>query len=95
MIYIYNDIGVSKESLKHTIYTASTTLGGGGIILMNAEEIAQGHWQKNARMLIIPGGRDVPYTKRLKGAGNEAIRSYVANGGHYLGIIPVRHPTDE
>lgn len=39
-----------------------------------------------AAMLVMPGGADLPYCERLNGAGNAAIRQFVAAGGLYLGI---------
>jgi len=39
-----------------------------------------------ASLLIIPGGRDLPYFKDLKGEGNRLIREFVEKGGSYLGI---------
>lgn len=37
-------------------------------------------------LFIMPGGRDRPYMAALKGIGNAQIRSFVENGGIYLGI---------
>jgi glutamine amidotransferase-like uncharacterized protein len=41
---------------------------------------------KEVSLFIMPGGRDRPYHAALKGAGNAQIRSFVENGGTYLGI---------
>ncbi len=41
---------------------------------------------ESVSLFIMPGGRDRPYHAALKGAGNAQIRSYVENGGTYLGI---------
>ena len=43
-------------------------------------------WEDQAAALIIPGGRDMPYHERLQGIPNARIKSYVMNGGSYLGI---------
>lgn len=43
-------------------------------------------WQKDTRLLIIPGGRDIPYHEALKGDGNRRIADFVHEGGSYLGI---------
>ncbi|WP_367364682.1 BPL-N domain-containing protein [Candidatus Tisiphia endosymbiont of Nedyus quadrimaculatus] len=56
------------------------------IHLINASEIIENKWSNQAALLIIPGGRDVYYTKQLNGKGNKAIKNYVENGGNYLGI---------
>ena len=34
----------------------------------------------------MPGGADLPYCKKLNGAGNAAIRRFVEQGGMYFGI---------
>jgi glutamine amidotransferase-like uncharacterized protein len=34
----------------------------------------------------MPGGRDLPYVKKLQGKGNRNIFDFVRNGGSYLGI---------
>lgn len=37
-------------------------------------------------LLVMPGGRDLPYCAALNGTGNQRIRSYVHKGGRYLGF---------
>ncbi len=37
-------------------------------------------------LFVMPGGEDLYYCEKLNGAGNAAIRNYVASGGRYLGI---------
>jgi glutamine amidotransferase-like uncharacterized protein len=34
----------------------------------------------------VPGGRDLPYKKKLKGIGNQHIQNYVREGGIYIGF---------
>lgn len=43
-------------------------------------------WQKDAFLLIFPGGRDIPYHQALQGAPNAHIRDFVNGGGRYFGI---------
>jgi glutamine amidotransferase-like uncharacterized protein len=52
---------------------------------IGADSIIEGGL-KDISLLIMPGGRDRPYHAALKGAGNRQIRSFVENGGTYLGI---------
>ena len=54
--------------------------------LITADELINTPWGKNAKLLVIPGGRDLPYQEKLKGTGNDKIKSFVKNGGIYLGI---------
>ncbi len=37
-------------------------------------------------LLVIPGGRDVPYHNHLQGEPNRRMRQFVENGGSFLGI---------
>ena len=44
------------------------------------------NWEANTDLVIIPGGRDIPYDRHLRGEANDRIRRFVENGGSYLGI---------
>lgn len=45
------------------------------------------NWQRNTvDWIVMPGGRDLPYCKNLKGEPNRRIRTFVESGGAYLGI---------
>ena len=43
-------------------------------------------WLPSCAALVIPGGADLPFCRLLNGAGNRLIRSYVQNGGKYIGL---------
>lgn len=87
MIYIYQDDGVSGESFRHTMFVMAETLSSKyRIQSINAKEIVNTPWTKNANLLIIPGGADLPYVKKLNGKANQIIKEFVSNGGAYLGI---------
>lgn len=84
-IYVYKDEGVSKSRLaikNFLIFSQSKY----DIEDITAKEIIEGHWKKTAVCLIIPGGADIPYCKKLNGRGNQLIREFVENGGVYIGI---------
>jgi biotin--protein ligase len=49
-------------------------------------ELRQEAWKKDTFLLIMPGGRDIPYQSALQGTPNEHIRSFVEEGGRYLGL---------
>lgn len=53
--------------------------------IVTASALATQSWSNSCALLIIPGGRDVPYVTSLA-AATPAIRSYVENGGAFLGI---------
>ena len=43
-------------------------------------------WIPSTRLLVMPGGADLPYCERLNGRGNAVIDKFVRNGGSYLGL---------
>lgn len=53
---------------------------------LGAAELLEGSWRDRAALLVMPGGADLPYCRRLNGAGNALIRDFVAGGGAYLGL---------
>lgn len=86
-IYIYAGPGTSKSSLMQTENTMNVFLKSNyHIKQILPEQIIHDNWEKQTALLIIPGGADIPYLKTLNGAGNQKIRSYVENGGAFLGI---------
>ncbi len=57
------------------------------LIPIGAHEIINGIFEKTpATLLIMPGGRDLPYLEKLRGIGNAQIRSAVQRGMRYLGL---------
>lgn len=85
IIYIYNDEGATPHgvaALRHmftqyTPYYVST---------LNAAQVIQGNWCRDAAALVMPGGADLPYTHKLNGEGNKRISDYVHRGGVYFGF---------
>ncbi len=63
-----------------------TALTFGEVEHVSAKDLIHKNWERDAAALIIPGGADIPYMKRLRGQGNLKIRVYVENGGVYIGI---------
>jgi glutamine amidotransferase-like uncharacterized protein len=54
---------------------------------VDAADIVQSHVLDNPQqLLIIPGGASRFYAEKLDGAGNVAIKNFVAAGGTYVGI---------
>lgn len=79
-ISVYNGPGVSQESLKHLKYL----LRGYDLYLMAPQDVIQGRFEGGC--FVMPGGRDLPYVRSLKGEGAKQIRKFVEEGGCYLGI---------
>jgi glutamine amidotransferase-like uncharacterized protein len=86
-ISIYNDIGVSKESLEHTIDMLKQSVHNDyDITLISAKKIINEGISNHTALFIMPGGADIPYSLKLAKKGNAQIRSYVEKGGSFLGI---------
>jgi len=86
-VYIYAGPGSTKTCLEQAEHTLESMLKPYyRIERIYAEQILNDPWEKNAALLVIAGGEDIPYAKALNGIGNQKIRSYVENGGSFLGI---------
>lgn len=85
-IYIYLDKGVAIDTFIHTKKMLTKFFSKKQITPINAEYLIDGSWQKNAYLLVIPGGADLLYEEKLNGKGNIAIKNFVKEGGKYLGI---------
>jgi len=48
--------------------------------------LLEGCWQDQCRLLLLPGGADLPYCAQLNGQGNKIIRDFVEGGGSYIGL---------
>ncbi|MBI5273955.1 MAG: hypothetical protein HY860_02740 [Chlamydiales bacterium] len=86
-VYIYFDEGVSSSGVRHLVYSLSKVLPPNvNISTIDHIGVANPIWMEHAILFIMPGGRDKPYQKNLSGKGINHIKSYVENGGNYLGI---------
>ena len=50
------------------------------------EELLQDNWAHSCSLVVMPGGRDLPYVAKLRGPGNQRIKDFVHSGGSYLGL---------
>lgn len=85
-VFIYSGKGVSHFSLQETLMTFQKLLPKTEVKTINSQGIRDGHWQQEASLLIVPGGRDIPYDRHLSGTGTDSIRSFVEKGGAFIGI---------
>ncbi|MFN0065556.1 MAG: BPL-N domain-containing protein [Chlamydiales bacterium] len=53
---------------------------------VNRDFFLEEGWEQKCEVVIIPGGRDIPYHARLKGEPNRRLKEFVVSGGGYLGI---------
>lgn len=87
-VLVYNGRGVSSESLHHTLHSLRRAIGHHyDIRLVTAHTLAHDPWEEGCRLLLIPGGRDLPYVHDLSGPATRRIQSYLRDhGGRVLGI---------
>jgi biotin--protein ligase len=86
-IYIYDDLGSCEECVREVINTLKEHISDKyNIQRINHRGIIQADWILDTALLVIPGGRAGPYAQRLNGEGNRIIKSYVEQGGAFLGI---------
>lgn len=83
-VAIYADDGASEVGIASLLLRIKQQLGL-AVKTVNAQDIVEGALN-NCVMLVMPGGRDLPYCAKLNGKGNTLIRDFVAKGGIYLGI---------
>lgn len=83
-VLIYNDAGASADSVNELLrffeqahIRAQTATGA---------DLQNTRWQDQTELLIIPGGRSLPFYETLGEQGNQRIIDFVARGGKYLGI---------
>ncbi|ORY36856.1 class II aaRS and biotin synthetase [Rhizoclosmatium globosum] len=88
-VLIYNGPGTAKNSTERTIKVLKAMLKGrfdvlavGPDVLLHEDKA----WQATTSLLVIPGGRDLPYVESLGTVGTNAIKQWVKEGGRYLGI---------
>lgn len=55
-IYIYNDLGTSKNMVKHTIFSLSKFFYNNQVKTLDSKNLIEGNWYKNASLLVMPGG---------------------------------------
>jgi biotin--protein ligase len=87
-VLIYAGRGVSTESLHHTVRSLRNAIGTFyDIKLVNAANLASDPWEAGCSLLVIPGGRDLPFVQDLAGRPIERIRNFVLQRkGRFLGI---------
>ena len=96
-VLIYNDdnCGASEECVLWTISSLTQCLESlkqngycsqYSIDTTTASQVLSGEWRHTTKLLVMPGGRDLPYVEALAGKGNEMIKEFVISGGAYLGL---------
>ncbi|KAI5124198.1 hypothetical protein M0805_005049 [Coniferiporia weirii] len=85
-VLVYNGPGVSKTSLSYTLSALKTLLLPHYTVqTITPESIASDPWSESCALLVLPGGRDLPYVSSLA-RSNAQILSFVRGGGAFLGL---------
>ena len=91
-MYTDGGLGASKNCVYlaiHAIQKALSKLGcpTDNISMTTSSEICNESLSNGkTKLLVMPGGRDLPYCQQLNGPGNGEIRRFVQDGGSYLGL---------
>lgn len=84
-VTIYTDEGTGDFSVfsAHRFFEDI----GASVRSLKADDILSGALDTTqGDIFVMPGGADLPYGEKLNGAGNDAIRRFVEQGGTYFGI---------
>lgn len=85
-ILVYLDVGVSSHGFNALVASLRELTPTFFIKTIDHRALIKGGWEKDTRLLIMPGGRDQPFHTLLQGLGNQRIAEFVAGGGRYLGL---------
>ena len=94
-VWVYDDTGVSQISVQSALVTFKDKLSKhkvSTVQTLSSQDILDGKLSdklSNATgigILIMPGGADLPYCKKLNGRGNDLIREFISKGNIYIGI---------
>jgi biotin--protein ligase len=85
-VLVYKGPGVSETSLHHTLSTLNKILNPNyTVTAVDAKLLETQPWAPSCALLVIPGGRDLPYVQHLA-SSIEKIKDFVHKGGAFLGI---------
>ncbi|KAF9350116.1 biotin holocarboxylase synthetase [Mortierella sp. NVP85] len=86
-ILVYSGDGTSRASLIHTVNSLRSLVGQHyDVMKIDDKGLLTEPWEESTSLLVIPGGRDLPYVRDLNGTVNHRIGAYVHAGGRFLGI---------
>lgn len=89
-ILIYAGNGTSKANVVQSSVEAALKFLGlhdqYKVKAIQAETLYERYWLSSTKLLVIPGGRDLPYTEDLTGVSLRNIKEFINCGGSYLGL---------
>lgn len=86
MIHVYNGPGVARTSFEALYALSVSIFGKASTSSISPQCIRRGEWVDKTALLIVPGGRDIPYLKALGVQGAKNIHDFVKCGGKYVGV---------
>ncbi|KAJ1568094.1 biotin holocarboxylase synthetase, partial [Cladochytrium tenue] len=85
-VLVYTGPGTARGSADWAVRTLRLLATRYDVVPVDAAALAREPWQHTAALLVVPGGRDLPYVEHLAPLGTKAVRDWVNAGGRYLGI---------
>ena len=87
-VFVYLDKGVDLFSFHEAVLFLKKELCPQRyqVESIDSKTISYKSWMNGCSLLVIPGGRDLPYLSSLGTVGCKRIRDFVHSGGSYLGI---------
>ncbi|KAJ1736250.1 biotin holocarboxylase synthetase [Coemansia biformis] len=86
-VLVYSGPGVGLDAHAYLMRTLRQFLSHRyAVIPVGPETLGREPWESKAAVLVVPGGRDLPYTVAMNGRINERIKAWVHKGGRYLGF---------
>lgn len=88
VLYVYAGPGASPRCVRSIVRSLHRLHLGPAyrVKTLDAQALVRGSWRTDARLLVMPGGRDLPMLRHLAPRGTGHIRAFVAAGGRYLGL---------
>ncbi len=85
-ILLYDGIGVAnlQRPLKKVLKQLLSHMY--DIVEVDGKVLREQPWQETTALLIMPGGRDLPFLEALGDSGAQKVRDWVRGGGKYFGI---------
>lgn len=85
-ILIYSDDGASPDSIGGLKSFFQQDEKKYKVCFVTGADLVQSNWMQSTDLLIIPGGRSLPFYEKLGKQGNKNIVDFVEQGGCYLGL---------
>ncbi|KAI9184310.1 biotin holocarboxylase synthetase [Blastocladiella emersonii ATCC 22665] len=86
-VLLYTGAGATPTPIQQTWAALRSMLGGRyDVVKVDAAALTAEPWEPTTALLVMPGGRDIPFTQHLGVTGAARIREYVRRGGRYLGL---------